>query len=230
MIGIGPTSESATRRQLTVLPETTEKRPINRIAAFQSCVILVVLAGCAFESVRGGGPISLSERVQEGFERYNNEDYPGNFAISLDGENFGYSHCPSFKCRPGGQKVALDSCTERSNGKPCKLYASGRTVVWNSLVNSQLENQLADDWSGVRSDRTANEVNVLFRNQTSEVLKVYWIDFEGQRKFYGDVDPDQQKKQGTFEGHHWELESESGKILGRFVAIAVDSKAEVTSK
>lgn len=203
---------------------------MNPTTAVQSCVILVALAGCAFESVRGSGPISLSERVQEGFERYKNEDNPKHFAISLDGEDYGYSHCSDFKCRPGGQKVALDSCNERADGKPCKLYASGRTVIWNGPTNSQLENQLNNDWSGVRSGRNANEVHVTFRNQTSETLTVYWIDFEGQRKHYGVVDPGREKKQHTFEDHRWELESESGKTLGRFVAIAVDSAAEVSSE
>ena len=227
MSGVGPTKETTARRQPAVRLETTEKRLVTPLAVLQSCVILVPLVGCAFESVRGSGPISLSEHVQEGFERYKDEDHPGNFAISLDGEDFGYSHCPDFKCRPGGQKVALDSCTERSNGKLCRLYASGRTVIWDGPVNAQLENQLNEDWSGVRSDPNANDVNVMFRNQTSEMLTVYWIDFEGRRKFYGDVGPGQEKKQSTFKGHHWELESESGRILGRFVAIGVDSAAEV---
>lgn len=95
---------------------------------------------------------------------------------------------------------------------------------------SKLENRLSDDWSEVRSDRNANKVNVVFRNQTPEAVTVYWIDFEGRRKSYGDVDSGGQKRLRTFEGHRWELESESGKLLGRFIATAVDSTAEVRSK
>lgn len=94
----------------------------------------------------------------------------------------------------------------------------------------QLENKLADDWTGVRSDRNANKVNVTFRNQTSEVLTVYWIDFEGQRKSYGELAPGRGKRQSTFEGHRWELESKSGELFGRFVATAEDSTADVSSK
>jgi hypothetical protein len=200
---------------------------MNAIAVSRGCVILMTLVGCGFESVRGSGPISLSERVEQAFERYKNEDNPKHFAISLDGEDYGFSICPDFKCSPEGQKVALDSCTKRSNGKVCKLYASGRSVIWNGTVDAKLENQLVDDWSGLRSDRSANEVNVTFRNQTSEALSVYWIDFEGQRKPYGVVDPGREKKQSTLEGHRWELESDSGQLLGRFTATAADSTAEV---
>lgn len=200
---------------------------MNAIVVSLGCVILLNLAGCGVKSVRGSGPISLSGRVEQAFERYKNEDNPKNFAISSDGKNYGYSVCPETKCGTGRQKVALDSCTKRSNGKVCKIYASGRSVIWNGTVDTRLENQLVDDWSGLRSGRSASQVNVTFRNQTSEALSVYWIDFEGQRKSYGAVDPGQEKKQSTFEGHRWELESESGQLLGRFIATTTDSTAEV---
>ncbi len=94
---------------------------------------------------------------------------------------------------------------------------------------AKLENQRTDDWSGVRSDRTRKKVRVTFHNQTSEALSVYWIDFEGLRKPYGMIEPGRKKRQGTFEGHRWELESASGQILGRFVATAIASVAEVSS-
>lgn len=95
---------------------------------------------------------------------------------------------------------------------------------------SKLENRLSEDWSSVRSDRNATKVDIVFRNQTPEAVTVYWIDFEGQRKSYSDVDSGGQKRLQTFEGHRWELELESGKLLGRFIATAVDSTAEVRSK
>ena len=70
-------------------------------------------------------------------------------------------------------------------------------------------------------------MNIAFRNQTSEALTLYWIDFEGQRKSYGEVDPGREKRQSTFERHLWQLESDSGQILGQFSATDEDSIAEV---
>lgn len=200
---------------------------MNVIVACLSCVTQLTVVGCGFETVRGSGPVSLSERVEQAFERYKNEDNPKHFAISLDGEDYGYSICTEFKCSPEGQRVALESCTKRSDGKVCKLYASGRSVIWNGTLDTKLQNQLTDDWSGLRSDRSRNKVNIAFRNQTSEVLTLYWVDFEGKRKSYGLIAPGREKRQSTFERHLWKLESDSGQILGQFSATAEDSIAEV---
>ncbi|MEM8950008.1 MAG: alpha/beta hydrolase [Pseudomonadota bacterium] len=134
----------------------------------------------------------------------------------------------------------LDNPEERPND-PCLQHLDKLTFppdeVYESVIaeahqdgSPKLENQLADDWSGVRSERNANEVNVVFRNQTSEAVAVYWIDFEGQRKPYGVIDPAQEKRQHTYQGHRWELQSVSGELLGRFIAIGVDSVAELSPK
>ncbi|MEM7044906.1 MAG: alpha/beta fold hydrolase [Pseudomonadota bacterium] len=122
---------------------------------------------------------------------------------------------------------------------PCLENQPELELPWGDVIESwdnadqdgsaELENRLADDWSVARSDPSANKVSVTFRNQTSETLTLYWIDFEGQRKSYGEVDAGREKRQSTFEGHRWELETKSGKLLGRFVATAVDSVAEIHS-
>ena len=128
----------------------------------------------------------------------------------------------SESAKPLGRFVAtaVDSAAEVHSSKHNKADQNGLL---------ELQNKLADNWSGVRSDRSANRVNVTFHNQTTERLKVYWIDFEGQRKPYGAIDPGHKKRQGTFEGHRWELESGSGQLLGRFIASDADSTAKVAS-
>lgn len=101
---------------------------------------------------------------------------------------------------------------------------------WQRGELPQLKNKLADNWSSLRSGRNDHKVNVTFSNRTSETLSIYWIDFRGQRNSYGDLAPGRERKQSTFEGHLWELETESGELFGRFVAIAEDSVAEITSR
>ena len=125
-----------------------------------------------------------------------------------------------------------DSCLQHSR-KPNFLWDDDPAFFEAEVLQRRLpklENRLTDNWSGVRSDRNATKVAVVFRNQTLEVVTVYWIDFEGQRKSYGDIDSGGQKRLHTFKGHRWELESETGKLLGRFVATTMDSTAEVRSK
>lgn len=78
----------------------------------------------------GNGPITLSNNVTDGFERYKKNFNPGAFAISLDGRSAGWSYCPAGQC--GGSNslmLAIHSCQE--SGKTCKIYAMGPTVVWN---------------------------------------------------------------------------------------------------
>ena len=107
------------------------------IPILEGCLLFLALAGCTLESPRGSGPIMLSEQVEQAFEQYKNEENPKHFAVSLDGEHYGYSICPDFKCQSGGQKVALESCMINSDGIGCKIFASGRTVIWDGHVDSK---------------------------------------------------------------------------------------------
>lgn len=100
--------------------------------------ILIVgsfLAGCAaFESPKGEGPILISKRVEQAFERYKAESNPGHFAVSENGRQFGYSYCSDSKCRQGGQSIALYSCKKRAGTVPCRIFASGTNIVWDGPV------------------------------------------------------------------------------------------------
>ncbi|MEM7043432.1 MAG: hypothetical protein AAF543_11540 [Pseudomonadota bacterium] len=148
----------------------------------------------------------------------------GELLTAIFGENNWTYLAPSKRISEIDHLKRFDRATAPVFRWPAKV-----SEAFESHRNShpRLENHLADDWSDRRSERNANEVIVTFRNQTSEAITVYWVDFEGQRQPYGVVDPGREKRQGTFEGHRWELESESGHLLGRFVATTADSVAEV---
>ncbi len=93
------------------------------------------LAGCAaLESPKGEGPILISKRVEQAFERYKEESNPGHFAVSENGRQYGYSYCSDTKCRQGGQSIALYSCKRRAGSVPCKIFASGTNIVWDGPV------------------------------------------------------------------------------------------------
>ena len=99
-------------------------------------VLLVglLLSGCVLENPRGEGPILISKRVERGFEDYKNEKNPGHFAVADNGRYYGYSRCSDTKCRKGGQAVALHSCRQRAGSVPCRIFASGKEIVWDGPV------------------------------------------------------------------------------------------------
>ena len=115
---------------------TRPARVSRRVLATGSLLVAgcILLAGCALESPRGSGPITVSKRVQQGFEKYKAEQAPGYFAVSEDGRTYGYSFCQDLKCRAGGQHVALRSCGNRTTTSTCRIFAREREITWEGPV------------------------------------------------------------------------------------------------
>lgn len=57
---------------------------------------------------------------------------------------------------------------------------------------------------------------VIFLNKTDKPVRMFWLDFEGKRKSYGDIPPGGVTSQSTYVTHAWLLESD-GKCLGIYV-------------
>jgi hypothetical protein len=54
-------------------------------------------------------------------------------------------------------------------------------------------------------------------NETGTRLGLVWIDFNGNRKSYGTIEPSSQRLVMTFSGHVWMLADESGNCLAAFI-------------
>jgi dipeptidyl aminopeptidase/acylaminoacyl peptidase len=63
-----------------------------------------------------------------------------------------------------------------------------------------------------------NETSITFINRTNADVQVYWIDSEGERRYYATVRADQQYRQHTYAKHVWLVTDEGGKTLAVFVA------------
>ncbi|CAH0020580.1 unnamed protein product [Clonostachys rhizophaga] len=60
---------------------------------------------------------------------------------------------------------------------------------------------------------STSPVRVRFTNQTEGTLNLIWINFEGEPKHYGTIQPDEARSQETYSGHCWRLEdASSGKV------------------
>ena len=70
-----------------------------------------------------------------------------------------------------------------------------------------------------------DDTTVVFENRRSSPARLYWIDFDGQRKSYGTIAPGGTHRQATFAGHRWLVADDSDHPLG--VATATDATAVV---
>jgi hypothetical protein len=95
--------------------------------------------GCsnpAYQRQIGTGPITLSDRAQASFEEYLDSN-PSVFAVTEDGStSWGWYYCPENEGCRGNNFVytgpAIRTCEKHSRGKPCKIYALGRKIVWKT--------------------------------------------------------------------------------------------------
>ena len=65
----------------------------------------------------------------------------------------------------------------------------------------------------VKSTQAGASVVLSFRNASNERRRVYWLDQNGERKFYGVVEPQHILRQPTYAGHAWLVTDEAEKCL-----------------
>lgn len=66
----------------------------------------------------------------------------------------------------------------------------------------------------VRSDNSRQKATVEFQNLSGRKVTIYWLDYQGQRKFYKELQPRQNYKQNTFVTHPWVAVDPSGRCIG----------------
>ena len=69
------------------------------------------------------------------------------------------------------------------------------------------------------ASRSSNEATAMtFVNRSDQTIELYWLDFNGARKFYLHLAPGARAKQSTFIGHYWLLASPDGVCIAIFKA------------
>lgn len=80
-------------------------------------------------------PIELSPRVQAAYDAYTKLPNPSHFAVSEDGQAYGYTYCSAASgsgCSNRGVRYrVIRNCEEHSNGVKCKIYAIGVSRVYS---------------------------------------------------------------------------------------------------
>jgi len=80
------------------------------------------------------------------------------------------------------------------------------------------------------SRRTGEETSLTFINHTAGRVRIFWLDTEGQRQGYGELDPNATREQHTFSGHLWLVTDAAGKSVGLFEAAEGATDAVITGQ
>jgi hypothetical protein len=72
--------------------------------------------------------------------------------------------------------------------------------------------------AGSRRGGVFDETEFRIHNTTNSKALLYWVDFDGSRKFYSEILPHQTVSQRTYRGHVWVVTNEQGLCLSAFTA------------
>lgn len=79
----------------------------------------------------------------------------------------------------------------------------------------------------LRSKEGKISTAITFLNQGSVPVSIYWVDYQGNRKFYSKLEPGQRYRQQTFITHPWIVTSEGNDCLRMFMPQATEIVAAV---
>lgn len=68
----------------------------------------------------------------------------------------------------------------------------------------------------LKSEGGDPETAIIFVNRTGAEIAYYWVDYEGNEKFYGKIAPNASVNQHTFAGHVWLIKNVNGRNLSVF--------------
>jgi hypothetical protein len=72
--------------------------------------------------------------------------------------------------------------------------------------------------TGAKSMAVNTKAWLMFTNNTSQKLKLFWIDYVGKARAYGTILPYNKGMQKTFVGNVWRVETDKGKVVGYYAA------------
>jgi hypothetical protein len=113
-------------------------------------------------------------------------------------------------------------------GRPARATGFGlaAAIVVALMVGTSAAR--AQDCAGegtVKSTQAGAAVELSFRNASNERRRIYWLDQNGERKFYGVVEPQHVLKQPTYAGHAWLVTNDAEKCLS--IVTATDTAMTV---
>lgn len=75
--------------------------------------------------------------------------------------------------------------------------------------------------------RNGSNALVIFENQSDRRVKIYWVDYGGNLKLYGELNPGKTRNQNTYANNAWLITDDNDKPLGHFIAELAESRAVI---
>ncbi|MDF1740778.1 MAG: hypothetical protein P1U86_16580 [Verrucomicrobiales bacterium] len=132
---------------------------------------------------------------------------------------------PKLRKEPG-HLASLDRAAAPVFAWPPDLEAA-YDALQSGEDRKQLEMKPGKAPEGSVSGKSAGAVQLRFDNHTEETVRIFWIDFVGERKAFGSIDPGRNHDQSTFSEHLWVLVGEGGDDLGWIAAPEEDGLVNV---
>jgi VHL beta domain len=80
-----------------------------------------------------------------------------------------------------------------------------------------------------RSTASTNATTIEFINQTAGTVSVYWLDFDGNRRFWFNLRSGRSQPQSTFSGHAWVVLDAAGTCVGFVVGAHVHQRYVIST-
>jgi len=92
------------------------------------------------------------------------------------------------------------------------------TLLISAIASGAARAEDCSSEKTLKSPPSNTPTELSFQNKSAEKRRIYWIDQEGDRKFYGIVEPGNTFRQSTMANHAWVVTDDAEKCLYAFVA------------
>ncbi len=96
----------------------------------------------------------------------------------------------------------------------CSIHSEAGYRACNELPSAHA----CDAEPNYASRPSQQATGITFANRSDEPVKIYWLSFQGERKFYQYLPPGGRHTQKTFIGHNWLVTTLAGQCIGIFKA------------
>ena len=117
----------------------------------------------------------------------------------------------------GGENLFCSGCGQYRPPQQADTQDGVKAASGSAKADTRVP---CDQETQLRSLVSAQPADITIRNDSSEPLKLYWLDYQGRRKLYANVAPGQSSHQRTFLTHPWVLADRNDACVQIFYAPA----------
>lgn len=82
-----------------------------------------------------------------------------------------------------------------------------------TVSSAALSEENCQSEKSIKSADSNKETKVQFKNESKSKIKIYWINYDGKREFYSDVNPGRSYTQDTYMTHPWVITDMTGQCV-----------------